>query len=113
MDPARPSSLNSSPSCVYVSIGVDLHISFPMHDKLSSVMLPRSLRLNNDVFEPETRLESCDIIDFLVPLTSFWYECAADQSVHYAIVVLGLVPLGVVLVVIFLKISNYMIEAVP
>ncbi|EUC39954.1 hypothetical protein COCMIDRAFT_110054 [Bipolaris oryzae ATCC 44560] len=103
----------SQSSLVYISIGVGFFIGLAVHGVLSAALLKKSLRANNDIFEPEMRLEVCKILGFLVPMTFFWYGWAADKGVHWAISVVGLLPFGIGLVGIFLPIQSYMIEAFP
>lgn len=103
----------STSSLVYLSIGLGFVIGLVAHGVLSATMLKRSLKLSNDVFEPEMRLEPCKIMGFMVPLSFFWYGWAADKQVHWAVPVIGLLPFGVGLIGVFLPIQNYMIEAFP
>ncbi|KAH3949424.1 hypothetical protein HBI56_102750 [Parastagonospora nodorum] len=103
----------STSSLVYVSIGVGFAIGLVAHGALSAKMLKRSMKLSNDVFEPEMRLEPCKIMGLMVPLSFFWYGWAADKQVHWAVPVVGLLPFGIGLIGVFLPIQNYMIEAFP
>ncbi|KAH9865784.1 hypothetical protein J1614_009371 [Plenodomus biglobosus] len=60
---------------------------------------------------PEERLPMCIVGAFALPIGLFWFAWTNSPSLHWVISVLGSVPFGFGMVLIFLSIMNYLIDS--
>lgn len=81
--------------------------------KFSDKTIVRMTRANGGVYEPEMRLPSCIWFALVLPIPFFWYGWAADQVVHPAVPIVGLVFFGLALNGIWLPTQAYLVDAFP
>lgn len=60
---------------------------------------------------PEERLPPCMIASIVLPIGLFWFAWTNSPSVHWIVSVLAGVPFGFGMVLVFLGIMNYLIDA--
>ncbi|KAJ3539926.1 hypothetical protein NM208_g5291 [Fusarium decemcellulare] len=62
------------------------------------------------VYPPGMRLATCIIFALFVPISFFWYGWAADQTTHWMVPIVGLVPFGFGMMGILAPIQMFMID---
>jgi len=60
---------------------------------------------------PEARLHMAMVGGILLPIGLFWFAWTTYSSIHWIVPLLGTVPFGTGMVLLFLGISNYLIDA--
>ncbi|ORY64907.1 major facilitator superfamily domain-containing protein [Pseudomassariella vexata] len=78
---------------------------------LSDSTVIRLSKANGGVFKPEMRLPLMIYYAIITPITFFWYGWAIDKQVCWIVPVLGLFPLGVGVIGIWMPAQAYIVDA--
>jgi hypothetical protein len=60
---------------------------------------------------PEARLPPCMIGSTVLPIGLFWFAWTNYPSIHWSVSIIGTAPFGFGMVMVFLSIMNYLIDA--
>jgi hypothetical protein len=66
---------------------------------------------HNGQAPPEARLPPCMLGSILLPVGLFWFAWTNYPSIHWSVSVIGTAPYGFGMVLVFLSIMNYLIDA--
>ncbi|POS78918.1 major facilitator superfamily transporter [Diaporthe helianthi] len=66
---------------------------------------------NNGVAPPETRLPPAMVGGIAIPIGLFWFAWTNQTSVHWAVSIAAGIPFGFGMVLLFLSVMNYLIDA--
>ncbi|KAF4470373.1 multidrug resistance, partial [Fusarium albosuccineum] len=71
----------------------------------------RLVASKGDLVEPEDRLPPAIVGSVLLPIGLFWFAWTTDPSVHWAVPIVGTVFFAIGLVLVFMSLLNYLIDA--
>ncbi|KAJ3542439.1 hypothetical protein NM208_g4099 [Fusarium decemcellulare] len=71
----------------------------------------RLVASKGDLVEPEDRLPPAIVGSILLPIGLFWFAWTTDPSVHWAVPIVGTVFFAIGLVLVFMSLLNYLIDA--
>jgi multidrug resistance protein len=71
----------------------------------------RVMDANNGVAPPEARLPPAMIGGILLPVGLFWFAWTCDPPVHWIVPLIASAPFGFGMVLVFLALQNYLIDA--
>ena len=60
---------------------------------------------------PETRLPPAIVASFFLPIGIFWFAWTNFPSIHWIVCIIGTIPFGAGMVLVFLALMNYLIDA--
>lgn len=66
---------------------------------------------NNGIAPPEARLPPAMLGSIFLPLGLFWFAWTNYPSIHWSVSIIGSAPFGFGMVLVFLSIMNYLIDA--
>ncbi|QIW99200.1 hypothetical protein AMS68_004718 [Peltaster fructicola] len=66
---------------------------------------------NSGFAPPEARLPACMLGGILIPVGLFWFAWTNSPSIHWIVSILAGVPFGFGMVLVFLSLMNYLIDA--
>ncbi|KAF8252543.1 MFS general substrate transporter [Wilcoxina mikolae CBS 423.85] len=95
----------------YLGIGLGFFIGIGIMGSTSDATLRKLTALNNGVSEPEMRLPMSAGFATLIPVGLFWYGWSADKGAHWIVPIIGMIPIGVGLMGVFVPVQTYMIDA--
>ncbi|KAH7374174.1 major facilitator superfamily domain-containing protein [Cadophora sp. MPI-SDFR-AT-0126] len=91
-----------------VMIGMLLGVAYGIPDNRRYV---RASKRAGGKAPPEQRLVPAMVGSFFLPVGLFWFAWTNGRSVHWIVSVIGTVPFGFGMVLVFLSIMNYLIDA--
>jgi multidrug resistance protein len=95
---------------VAVAVGVILAITYVI--AIDSKMYNKKVKESGRGFAaPEARLPMCIVGGIALPIGLFWFAWTNGPDVHWAVSVVGTIPFGFGMVLIFLSIMNYLIDS--
>lgn len=94
----------------YLGIGIGFFIGLAAITVTSDRMLITLSKRNGGVAEPEMRLPLSAGFATLIPIGLFWYGWSADQGAHWIVPIIGMVPVGIGLIGVFVPIQTYMVS---
>jgi multidrug resistance protein len=95
---------------VAVAVGVILALTYVI--VIDSKMYSKKVEESGRGFAaPEARLPMCIVGGIALPIGLFWFAWTNGPDVHWAVSVVGTVPFGFGMVLIFLSIMNYLIDS--
>ncbi|KAI1335850.1 major facilitator superfamily domain-containing protein [Xylariaceae sp. FL0016] len=96
---------------VFLSLGVGYMAGLASFSMLSDRTVVRLTKANGGVYEPEMRLNLIVYYACIVPTTFFWYGWSADKQVHWIVPILGLFPLSVGIIGVYMPTQAYIVDA--
>jgi len=91
-----------------VAIGMLGAVAYSIHDNKRYARVSDE---NNGFAPPEARLPLCMIGSVVVPIGLFWFAWTNSPSVQFIVSIIAGAPFGFGMVLIFLSIMNYLIDA--
>ncbi|ROT41488.1 MFS general substrate transporter [Sodiomyces alkalinus F11] len=95
----------------YTPMAVGMILSLFLIMKTNDATVIKLTKKNNNVYEPEMRLPASIYYAAFVPVSLFWYGWAVEKKAHWAVTVVGMLPLGFGMVGIFLPCQTYLVDA--
>lgn len=71
----------------------------------------KTLEKNGGYSPPETRLPPCMLASLALPIGLFWFAWTNSPSIHWMVSIAAGVPFGFGMVLVFLSVFNYLIDA--
>lgn len=98
-------------SLPFLGIGLGMLLAIPFFGYMDSFYSKAMKSNNGQQPEPELRLPSAMVGAFAIPLGMFWFAWTNDPDVHWLASVAAGVPFGFGMVLVFLSITNYLVDA--
>ncbi|KAI5781934.1 synaptic vesicle transporter [Geopyxis carbonaria] len=97
----------------YLGIGVGFFAGVTIQGLLSDRTLLRLAERNGGVAEPEMRLPLCAAFSVLLPISLLWYGWTTQHAdtIHWIVPIVGMSLFGIGMMVIFVGVQTYMIDA--
>ncbi|KAI1396178.1 major facilitator superfamily domain-containing protein [Hypoxylon fuscum] len=96
---------------VYLSMGLGYLVGLFLFSHFSDKTIKRLTKVNNGVYEPEMRLNLIVYFACISPITFFWYGWTAYKQVHWIVPIIGLFPLGLGIIGVFIPTQAYIVDA--
>lgn len=95
----------------YLGIGIGMFIGLFSFAATSDRTVTALMKKKNTDRKPEYRLPVMMIGALLVPIGLFWYGWSADKQIHYIMPIIGTGFVGAGLILTFMPISTYLVDA--
>jgi MFS family permease len=93
----------------YLGLGVGFMIGLVVTGATSDRIAGQ--KAAGSTIEPEHRLPPLFIGSILVPIGLFWYGWAAEKQVHWIVPIIGTVPMGLGVMLVYMTAQLYLIDA--
>lgn len=90
----------------YLGIGIGFFVGIAVIGHTSDSTLRKLAERNGGVTEPEMRLPMSAGFATLIPIGLFWYGWSAEKNAHWIVPIIGMVPIGVGLMGVFLPVQT-------